>query len=109
MKLGYIMIPNDILMVGSNKWLLYKIEGLGYSSWIYHCCNPMATRFTVNRFLSVVEMRNDIIKCWKCQQSPPDEIVTTWKLHNFDAIGCNHLGPELRAALSKYDMLDGNL
>ena len=103
------MIPKDILLVSGNKWMLYKIDGLGYSSWIYHCCNPMATRFTVNRFLTVTEMRHTIIKCWKCQQSPPDDIIALWTLHNFDAIGEGHPNYELRHALSKYDMPDGNL
>ncbi len=101
------MKPVDFLMFSGNRWALYKIDVWGYQSWIYHCCNPMAARFTVNRFLSVTEILDDTIKCWKCQQQVPDDIVTLWRLHNFDAIGESPKRTAvLNAALAEYDIQD---
>ncbi len=110
MKMGYDMRHEEILLV-RDWWMLYSIDGLGFKSWIYHCCtrSPDVEGFTVNRFLSISEMRDPIIKCWKCQQSPPDDIVTLWKLHNFDVIGSEYSIRELQVALNKYRTQDGDL
>jgi len=86
MKLGVGMEPEDVLMA-DKQWLLFRINGTqNFDSWIYHCCNPIAARFTVSRFITWREITCNPITCWKCKQVCPDEISAAWKLHNWDSI-----------------------
>ena len=103
MNLGYNMNSSDVLLFSGNKWLLYKLtNAIHWDSWVYHCCNPMAAKFTVNRFLTWTEMDHHPVKCWKCQEVCPDDIVTLWKLHNFDGIQSGMGEKEMQLALNEY-------
>ena len=86
MKMGSEMIPKDFLLFEGDKWALYRVDTTNFQSWVYHCCNPMAARFTVNRFLTWTELRHSTPKCWKCSLPVPENILTLWTLHNFDSM-----------------------
>jgi hypothetical protein len=107
MKLGYNMIPSDFLMFSGDRWALYKVDTEHFESWVYHCCNPMAARFTVNRFLTWTELLHHTVRCWKCKQECPDDILTVWKIHNFDGIQSAGGRVEMMRALNEYGIAEG--
>jgi hypothetical protein len=94
MKLGAKMKEDGVLMFSGNQWALFKVDTKNFSSWVYHCCNPMAAKFTINRFLTFTELHFRNPKCWKCRQHVPDDIMALWTLHNFDSMSTESWGED---------------
>ena len=106
MRMASKMKPEDFLMFEGNQWALYKVDTDHFSSWIYHCCNPMAAKFTGNRFLTWSELHlyPGAAHCWKCQQLVPEKLLGLWRMHNFDSMADDRTGWKDWTQLKEYNI-----
>lgn len=105
MRMASKMKPEEFLMFEGNQWALYKVDTDHFSSWIYHCCNPMAAKFTVSRFLTWSELRFEQgPKCWRCETPIPEKLLGLWQMHNFDAMADDQVGWKDWRQLQQYNI-----
>lgn len=72
----YVSAAEDVLLT-IGDWQIQNSAYSGWNSWVSHKCQP--------KYSGYMYYPNTV--CRECNLPVPDDVLTVWTLHNFEAIG----------------------